>query len=140
LLGPDHWRAAHLRLIERLDAAGLFGEDTAEEGPNSRRQESLQRLMQAAWILGPEKLRPPVPHRGPELQEPDQVDLWASALLSGFARSSRLNQVTEYVEAVSTRAGMSTAQALTTIAFMLRLAPELFAFHLLIWQIAKERP
>lgn len=140
LLGPDHWRAAHLRLVERLDAAGLFVEDTAEEGPNSRRQASLQRLMHAAWILAPEKLRPPAPHRSQESEEPAQVDLWGSALLSGFARASRLNEVSEYVESLSTRADMSPRQALTSIAFMLRLAPELFAFHLLLWQIAKERP
>mgnify|MGYP003671885351 CR=1 FL=1 len=140
LLGPDHWRAAHLRLVERLDAAGLFVEDTAEEGPNSRRQASLQRLMHAAWILAPEKLRPPVPHRSQESEEPAQVDLWGSALLSGFARASRLNEVSEYVEGLSTRAEMSPTQALTSIAFMLRLAPELFAFYLLLWQIAKERP
>lgn len=140
LLGPDHWRAAHIRLIERLDAAGLFVEDTAEEGPNSRRQQSLQRLMHAAWILAPETLRPPVPRRSQEAQEPDQVDLWASALLCGFAKASRFNEVAQYVDAISARAEMSTEQALTSIAFMLRLAPELFAFHLLLWQIAKERP
>ncbi len=140
LLGPDHWRAAHLCLAERLAAAGLFIEDTAEEGPNSRRQESLQRLMHAAWILAPEKLRPPAPLRSPESDEPAPVDLWGSALLSGFARASRLNEVTGYVEAVSKQAGMPTEQAFTSIAFMLRLAPELFAFHLLLWQIAKERP
>ena len=142
LLGPGHWRAAHLRLVERLDAAGLFVEDTAEEGPNSRRQESLQRLMHAAWISAPEKLRPPAPHRSRESDEPDPVDLWGSALLSGFARASRLNEVAEYVDTLSTstRADMPLAQALISIAFMLRLAPELFAFHLLLWQIAKERP
>lgn len=140
LLGPDHWRAAHLRLAERLDAAGLFAEDTAEEGPNSRRQESLQRLMHAAWISTPEEIRPPAPLRGQEAEEPAPVDLWGSALLSGFARASRLNEVAEYVDTLSARAGLSPAQALTSIAFMLRLSPELFAFHLLLWQIAKERP
>lgn len=140
LLGPDHWRAAHLRLVERLDAAGLFVDDTAEEGPNSRRQGSLQRLMHAAWSLAPEKLRPPAPRRSQESEEPAQVDLWSSALLSGFARASRLNEVPTYLNALSARAGMPEAQALTSIAFMLRLAPELFAFHLLLWQIAKERP
>ena len=140
LLGPDHWRAAHLRLVERLDAAGLFIEDTAEVGPNSHRQEALQRLMHAAWAFAPEKLRPPAPRRSPDADEPAQVDLWASALLSGFARASRLGEVTDYMETVSQRAGMPTAQVLTSVAFMLRLAPELFAFHLLLWQIAKERP
>ena len=140
LLGPDHWRAAHLRLVERLDAAGLFVEDTDQEGPNSRRQESLQRLMYAAWRLAPEKLRPPAPHRSREAQEPSQVDLWGSALLSGFARASRLNEMDKYVHTISTQAGMPPAHALESIAFMLRLAPELFAFHLLLWQIAKERP
>lgn len=140
LLGPDHWRAAHLRLVERLDAASLFIEDTVEEGPNSRRQESLQRLMYAAWASAPENQRPPAPYRSQDADEPAQVDLWATALLSGFARASRLDDVTNYVETVSQRAGMSTAKVLTSIAFMLRLAPELFAFHLLLWQIAKERP
>ena len=140
LLGPDHWRAAHLRLVERLDAAGLFLDDTAEEGPNSRRQGSLQRLMHAAWSLAPEKLRPPAPRRSHESEEPAQVDLWGSALLSGFARASRLNEVPKYLDALSARASIPVAQALTSTAFMLRLAPELFAFHLLLWQIAKERP
>ena len=140
LLGPDHWRAAHLRLVDRLNTAGLFIENTAEEEPNSRRQEALQRLMHAAWTSAPEKLRPPAPRRSQDADEPARIDLWASALLSGFARASRLDEVTDYVEAVSQRAGMSTAQALTSVAFMLRLAPELFAFHLLLWQIAKERP
>jgi hypothetical protein len=140
LLGPDHWRAAHLRLVERLDAAGLFIEDTAEKVPNSRRQEALQRLMHAAWASAPEKLRPPAPRRSQDANEPAPVDLWASALLSGFARASRLGEVTDYVETVSQRARMSKAQVLTSVAFMLRLAPELFAFHLLLWQIAKERP
>lgn len=140
LLGPDHWRAAHLRLVERFDTAGLFPDDTAEEGPNSRRQRSLQRLMYAAWALTSEKLRPPAPHRSQESREPAQVDLWGSALLSGFARASRFDEVAEYVDTVSTRAGIPSEQALASIAFMLRLAPELFSFHLLLWQIAKERP
>ena len=140
LLGPDHWRAAHLRLAERLDAAGLFIESTAEDGPNSRRQMSLQRLMHAAWISTPEHLRPPAPLRSQDQEEPSTVDLWSSALLSGFAQASRLNEVEEYVEAVSQQAGMSKEQVLTSVAFMLRQAPELFAFHLLLWQIAKERP
>jgi hypothetical protein len=51
-----------------------------------------------------------------------------------------MHAVAQYVDAVSTRAGIPQAQALTSIAFLLRLAPELFAFHLLLWQIAKERP
>jgi hypothetical protein len=140
LLGPDHWRAAHLRLTERLNAAGLFVEDTAEEGPNSRRQESLQRLMHAAWISTPEKLRPPAPLHSQESEGPALADLWGSALLSGFARASRFGEVGDYVDSLSKRASMPAKQVLTSIAFMLRLAPELFTFHLLLWQIAKERP
>ncbi len=140
LLGPDHWRAAHQRLAERFDAAGLFVEDTAEEGPDSHRRQALHRLISAAWISAPEKLRPPAPLRSQDADEPDRIDLWASALLSGFAQASRFDEVSDYVETVSQRADLSPAQALTSIAFMLRLAPELFAFHLLLWQIAKERP
>ncbi len=140
LLGPDHWRAAHLRLAERLDAACLFVAGSAEEGSNSRRQLFLNRSMHAAWSSTSEELRPPAPLLGTESEEPSQVDLWGSALLSGFARASRLNEVSDYVDTVSGRADMSREQVLNSIAFMLRLAPELFAFHLLLWQIAKERP
>ena len=140
LLGPDHWRAAHLRLTERFDEAGLFIEDAAEEGPNSRRQGELQRLMYAAWISETENLRPPAPPRSQTSDEPSQVDLWASALLSGFARASRLDEVLDYLQVPAQRAGLSIEQALTSVGFMLRLAPELFSFHLLLWQIAKERP
>ncbi|MBD0865368.1 MAG: hypothetical protein GDA36_07065 [Rhodobacteraceae bacterium] len=142
VLGPGHWRAAHLRLAERLDEAGLFVGDTAEEEPQC--QPSLLRLIQAAWNLEEEKLRPSAPLRNAESGEPDQVDRWASVLLSGFARASRLNEVDEYVKKLSAQADIqadiSPEQALTGIARMLRLAPELFAFHLLLWQIARERP
>jgi len=140
LLGPDHWRAAHLRLVERLITAKLFVEDAGEEGPNSHRQEDLQRLMHTAWTLSSKDLRPPAPCRSPEVDEPDQVDIWASALLSEFARTSRSGQVVEYVGTLSQYVGMTMEHTLTGIAFMLRLAPELFAFHLLLWQIARERP
>ncbi|MGV2980649.1 hypothetical protein ACERNI_10635 [Camelimonas sp. ID_303_24] len=140
LLGPDHWRAAHLRLSERLDAAGLFLDDVDEDGPTSGRQAALQRLMYAAWVSLPEQLRPPVPHCDKEGGEPNQIDLWATALLSGFAQASRFRKVCDYLEALSRRTGVSPAQALSSTALLLRLAPELFAFHLLLWQIAKERP
>ncbi|WP_372501125.1 hypothetical protein P7L66_04135 (plasmid) [Tistrella mobilis] len=140
LLGPDHWRAAHLRLAERFEAAGLFVEEPAGDGPNSRRQGTLQRLMYAAWISAPQNLRPPAPHRHPQAEEPHAADLWATALLSGFARASRLNDTTGYLDDIARQAGMTTTEALTGIALVLRLAPELFAFHLLLWQIAKERP
>jgi len=140
LLGPEHWRAAHLRFVERLDAAALFVEDAAEEGPNSRRQEALLRLMHAAWKSTPDKLRPPAPKRSEKAREPTPVDLWASALLSAFAQASRMNEVSAYLEKLSKLAGVSTSEALTGIAFLLRFAPELFAFHLLLWQIARERP
>lgn len=138
LLGPDHWRAAHLRLIENFDAAGLFGDDA--HGPNSDRQLPMQKLMHAAWDSTRENLRPPAPRRNPKAEEPEAVDVWSSALLSGFAQASRFGEVDDYVGSLSRQVGISAYKARLSIAFMLRLAPELFAFHLLLWEIAKERP
>ena len=140
ILGPDHWRAAHLRFLERLEMSGMFASEEAGAGPNGRREGELLRLIQAAWEITPEADRPPVPVRSVDREEPDSIDLWAAAALSAFARASRMGEVDDYMRVMRQRLDWSTSKVLTTAALLLRLAPELFAFFLLTWQIAKERP
>lgn len=134
LLGPGHWRAAHLRIEERFESTGMFADDI--EG--GRRQNALNRTIYSAYKLEPNELRPPVPSRSPH-REPDDVDRWTSALLSGFARASRNNEVEDYIQSILDEKRLKELECLDSIALLIRLAPELFAFYLLLWEIAKER-
>ena len=140
VLGPDHWRASHLRFVERLEATGMFTSEEAEAGPNSRRQEALHRLTRVVWEMTPDAERPPVPLRSPDWEEPDSIDLWVTASLSAFSRASRMGEVDDFVTMLGQRLDWSAAEVLSTLALLLRLAPEFFAFFLLTWQIAKDRP
>jgi len=140
LLGPDHWRAAYIRFIERLETAGLFTSDEADDGPNSRRQEALQRLIHAAWTITPADLRPTAPLRSPEADELDAIDIWAASALSAYAKANRTGEMPGFISSLRGQLDWSEADVLTSLAFLLRLAPELFAYFLLIWQIAKDRP
>ena len=140
VLGPDHWRAAHLRFVERLEATGMFTSEEAEAGPNSRRQEALHRLTRVVWEMTPDAERPPVPLRSADREEPDSIDIWVTASLSAFSRASRIGEVDDFVTMLGQRLDWSAAEVLSTLALLLRLAPEFFAFFLLTWQIAKDRP
>ncbi len=139
VLGPDHWRAAHLRFVERLEMTRMFtGEDA--QSSNSRRQEALHRLSSMVWGMMPDAERPPIPMRSADQEEPHSVDLWVAACLSAFARASRMGEVEEFISVLKQRLGWSATEILNTLSLLLRLAPELFAFFLLTWQIAKDRP
>lgn len=140
LLGPQHWRAAHLRFVERLEAVGLFVNEEAEDGPNSRREMALNQLIRAAWQGTAPDERPPVPLRSPDSEEPDMIDCWAAATLSGFARASRFGEPQAYIGSLSRTLGWPEHKLLESLSMLLRLAPELFAFFLITWQIAKDRP
>lgn len=140
ILGPDHWRAAHLRFVERLEVAGMFSSEEAEGGANSRRQEALHRLSRMVWEVTPDAHRPPVPLRSADREEPHSIDLWVAACLSALSRASRMGEVDDFVTLLGQRLGWSTTEVLSTLALLLRLAPEFFAFFLLTWQIAKDRP
>lgn len=140
VLGPDHWRAAHLRFVERLEVAGMFTNDEAEGGPNSRRQEALHRLSRMVWEMTPTADRPPVPKRSADREEPHSIDLWVVACLSAFSRASRMGEVDDFITLLGQRLGWAATEVLSTLALLLRLAPEFFAFFLLTWQIAKDRP
>ena len=128
VLGPDHWRAAHLRFVERMEVAGMFMSEEAEAGPDSRREEALQRLIRAVWEITLDADRPPVPLRSADREEPDSIDLWATASLSAFGRASRMGKVDDFVTLLGQRLDWSASEVLGTLGLLLRLAPEFFAF------------
>lgn len=140
ILGPAHLRAAQLRMLERFEAANVLFDPQSEGGGNSRRGEALSTL--AAHVLAqcsPE-LRPPMPKRRPEDDRPPAVDLAVAATLSEFARSSRTGSAGQFIETLAASLNWRASDVLASIGFLLRLAPELFFFFLLVWQLAKVRP
>ena len=84
LLGPAHWRAAHIRFAERLEAAEVFTEKDADmQRRNGFRQIRLLKLMSACDRNSDQ--RPPVPKRDIADEEPAVVDRLAAATLCAFS-------------------------------------------------------
>ena len=131
ILGPDHWRASYTRFLERIDLVGFFANDDSF----SNRQFRLHKLINTVWKITEQELRPPVPIRGH-----DQLGIWVATTLSEFARASRSNQVDAFLLTLNQHLDLSDKIVLSTLSLLLRLAPELFAFFLLTWQLAEDRP
>ena len=139
ILGPDHWRAGHIRYLERVDAAGIFSDDDPETGGNSLRREALRTLLDFVWQRTEPNLRPPAPKRATEDERPASADVRVACTLSEFAKASRFGSTSDFIAACCTGLGWRKDQVLSSLGLLLRLAPELFAFYLLVWQISKER-
>ena len=131
LLGPGHWRAAHERLEDRLGETGFFGEDP--EGRNGLRSERLLRLCPL-----PAEGAPPVP---PPLDD-WRAELHArlSTTLLDFARAARAAGSQAWVARRAKAAGLNDAEARAALGDLLRLAPELFAVHLIIAELERRDP
>ncbi|WP_147435539.1 hypothetical protein [Paenirhodobacter hankyongi] len=140
LLGPDHLRAAFQQFVERLEAARLFVDEEPETGGNSRRREALRTLVDGVWNRTDTAFRPPMPKRNATDDCPVQTDLWIAVTLSEFARASRRGEAASFVETTAKDLGLRREDVLASLGFLLRLAPELFFYFLLLWQLAKVRP
>ncbi len=137
LLGPAHWRNAHIRFVERLEDYDFFVGSELEEGNNSERELSLQRFMNECWNIA--ETKPPVPKRHVTDEEQNAIDVWAFAALSEIARASRFGSMGDFLDKLSPRLNAGSRRILGDVSLLIRLAPEAFAFFMLIWQIAKER-
>lgn len=140
ILGPAHLRAAQLRMIERFDAANVLFDVQAEGGGNSRRTEALSRLTTQVLAQCPPRRRPPMPKRRPEDDRPPTIDLAVAASLSEFAHASRTGSAGQFIETLARSLNWPDTEVRASIGFLLRLAPELFFYFLLVWQLAKVRP
>lgn len=140
IMGPAHLRAAQLRMLERFEAANVLFDPQAEGGGNSRRAEALSTMTSQVLADCPPTRRPPMPKRRPEDDRPPGVDLAIAATLSEFARASRTGSAGQFIEALTGTLNWREADVRSTIGFLLRLAPELFFYFLLVWQLAKVRP
>jgi hypothetical protein len=139
ILGPDHWRAGHIRYLERVEAAKIFSDDDPETGGNSLRREALRALLDYIWQKTAHTLRPPAPKRLAEDELPAAADVRVACALSEFAKASRFGSTSAFIADCCTGLGWSKNQVVSSLGLLLRLAPELFGFYLLVWQISKER-
>lgn len=129
LLGPAHYGAALGRLIERLFEAGL-----GEEGSNEARIRTASTLAHAASRFNEKTLDTP---QGIEISH--DIFEFIPSLISGFARSSRQGRARDYFERMSSILGWSHREVVSHASFLIRLAPELLAFYLLLWELSSER-
>jgi uncharacterized Zn-binding protein involved in type VI secretion len=129
LLGPAHYGAALGRMMDRFYDAGL-----EEEGSNDARIRAATSIAHAA-SRAPEKTLPPP--LGIELTH--GVFEFAPSFVSGFARSSRMGSVAEYLTRIAGTLERPYRSLIGDASFIIRLAPELLAFYLLLWELGSER-
>ena len=118
----------------------MFANDSIETDEYSKRQLSILRLSKMIWSMTDEVYRPPVPMRTTSQGGHNEIDAWVAAAMSEFARASRMGSMQNFAARFGSQLGWNDEKVLSTLATMLRLAPEFFAFFLLVWQLAKERP
>lgn len=140
ILGPAHLRAAQLRMLDRLEAANVLCDFQPEGGGNSRRAEALSNLATQVLAQCPPGRRPPMPKRQPDDDRPPGIDLAIAATLSEFARANRSGSAGQFIQTLAKSLDWRESDVLASIGFLLRLAPELFFYFLLVWQLAKVRP
>ncbi len=129
LLGPAHYGAALGRMIDRFYDAGL-----EEEGSNDVRIRAATSLAHAASRAQEKTLPPPL---GIELTH--GVFEFAPSFISGFARASRKGSVAEYLTRIAGALERPYRSLIGDASFIVRLAPELLAFYLLLWELGSER-
>jgi len=125
-LGPPHYGAAIGRLIDRLYDAGLD-----EDGSNDGRIRAAATLAHAASRLKADTL--PIPA---DIEITHDIFEFVPAFISGFARASRQAAAEEYLRALAERLDRPYGAVVSYASFLIRLAPELLAFYLLLWEMA----
>jgi hypothetical protein len=129
LLGPAHCGAAIGRLIDRFYDAGL-----EQEGSNDARIRAANSVAHAASRLQERTLPSPT---GIELTH--GIFEFAPAFISGFAHASRRDAAADYLNRLAVRLERPYRAIIADASFLIRLAPELLAFYLLLWELSSER-
>ena len=129
LLSPAHYGAALGRMIDRLYEAGL-----EEERANAVRIPAATALARSAFMLQPKTL--PLPHG---IEETHAILEFVPAFFSGFARASRQGTAESYLRGIADNFRRPFWSVIGDASFLIRLAPELLAYYLLLWELATER-
>jgi hypothetical protein len=129
LLGPAHYGAAFGRMIDRLYEAGLEAKRA-----NAARFPAATALARSAFVLQPKTL--PLPDG---IEETHAILEFVPAFFSGFARASRQGTAESYLRGIADNLGRPFGSVIGDASFLIRLAPELLAYYLLLWELATER-
>lgn len=124
LLGPAHYSAAITSFIDRLYEAGL-----EDEGANDVRIRHAATV--ANWAARMQARVIPMPT---EMEISHGIIELIPYFISGFARASRQGTAAEYLRALAERVERSVVD---DASFMIRLAPELLTFYLLVWELGR---
>ena len=130
LLSQWHYRRSCERLADRCATIAPEG----PEGPLSNRTRigMANRVASSFDRNGRDYLRPP----SDIVEECHLVD-GAARLISALARDSRSGRTDEFWKAVSVDTGIADHRTRKHVGFILRLAPELLSFYLLLWEIVE---
>ena len=131
VLGPTHWRAAHMLLQDRIEETRFFGEDV--ESNNGKRSLNLRRLHRLTARNNNEKI--PVPSFLLEEQQTIHED--CSQTLRDFAVAARSQGTLSWLSSLEGKSEFSSEILLKSLEDLVRLGPELFAFHLIAAELER---
>ena len=139
LLGPAHWRTAHRHLRERLEDAGLDSEDH-----NPNRMHVMKLLIQKTCRRFENQFDDQTPYpKQIDVSEDEPDDLmarWCAGFFRHFTAACRERKVSAFLDTLGQDLERGRSTILYTIGFLLRLGPELFAFYMLLSELAREKP
>ena len=130
VLGLPHWKSAHTLLQDRVDVCGFFGEENT--GKLNNRSHNISKIMNKIDRLTNDI---PIPSNVDENQEP--LHQFFTNCFRSLAVACRSNQTFEWLEELSNRSKLSKILVLRSLGDMIKLGPELFAFHLLLAELEK---
>lgn len=129
LLNPGHWRAAHEALRDRLEEV-----DRGDSERHSHRFGDLMRLIRPDRRSNAFEF--PVPEVDHDEGQPaNQRERWCSSLLHRFAHASRRGEFSDLLKDLARSQGRPENELLRDFGYLLRLGPELFAYHMLLSEL-----
>lgn len=129
LLNPGHWRAAHEALRDRLEEV-----DRGDSERHSHRFGDLMRLIRPDRRSNAFEF--PVPEVDHDEGQPaNERERWCSSLLHRFASASRRGEVSNLLRDLARSQGRPENELLRDFGYLLRLGPELFAYHMLLSEL-----
>ena len=129
LLNPGHWRAAHEALRDRLE-----GVDRGDSERHSQRFGNLMRLIRPERRSNAFEFPAPVQDHD-DGQPANRRERWCSTLLHRFATASRRGAVSDLLKDLERNQGRPEKELLRDLGYLLRLGPELFAYHMLLSEL-----
>lgn len=129
VLGPEHLVSGNRLFRARCEDFGLFFTETSD-GRMSERGARLNRVLRALAAETEEKAA---------FSQDDEVVTWANEALRTYAKASRQATTPALLARVAAASSLTQSNVLAALGELLRLAPELFSFHLICAELERIR-